>query len=308
MSVPTNASKKSNLASSRSAKSTFIQKKKVNKKLKKFKIHLSKSQLERVSLVMLKNLLKSTKSRISEKILDYIICGGSYKHLPHVKNYEVHHLISARFAKEHPNVISVKDCPAVLIPRALHIHTGSYGSRSPNYVKQETTIFSKKKKQTGSNTAALAAVLEYGTKDLINTINSHTPLNITKSDISSPYIKAQRAIYDRPNATPSHGPCNNSVQTPTCTPYRSGLDCPLDAPKSDIDCYCTSMPKENINDRTPDHVSTPKSSSYNYSKETDFVLSTPTCSNNTYNPTVPYNCTNSNNSSCTFTHPAEDNH
>ena len=293
ISIPTNASKTGNSSSSRSAKSTIANKNNLHSKIKDFKLSIPPSKFKNIGLDKLKSLLTSIRNRVSKNLLGCIICGGSYKNIPNVSNYERHHLISAKFAREHPDVIKEDDCPAVLIPRSLHVHTGSYGGRSTSYVKEENRIFDNNVLKNNSISSGLSAVLDHGVQDFIKVVNEYSSLKITKSDISSPYTKAKQAIYDRPNASPSGRSCNNSAQTPTCAPYRAEIARPLDSPKLDIDDHRASTPKKNSNDRSSDNISTPKSSSYHYNESTDFIASPSAYSNNTYNPTptVPYNYT-----------------
>lgn len=117
----------------------------------------------------LKNI--SEASRILSRMIqgDKILSGGMYSQVPHLvtinpsaqKNvWEVHHLVSAHFCRNHRDIISVHNAPAVLIPKELHRLTGSYGSswKSKLYRDKEERVFKKNR--------SIQEVFEFGLKDL----------------------------------------------------------------------------------------------------------------------------------------------
>lgn len=117
----------------------------------------------------LKNI--SEASRVLSRMIrgDKILSGGIYSQVPHLvtinpsaqKNVcEVHHLISAHFCRNHRDIISVHNAPAVLIPKELHRLTGSYGSfcKSKLYRDKEERVFKKHR--------SIQEVFEFGLKDL----------------------------------------------------------------------------------------------------------------------------------------------
>lgn len=117
----------------------------------------------------LKNI--SEASRVLSRMIqgDKILSGGMYNQVPHLvtinpsaqKNvWEVHHLISTHFCKNHRDIISVHNAPAVLIPKELHRLTGSYGSfyKSKLYRDKEERVFKKHR--------SIQEVFKFGLKDL----------------------------------------------------------------------------------------------------------------------------------------------
>ncbi|MBQ6143343.1 MAG: hypothetical protein IJI84_02485 [Clostridia bacterium] len=88
---------------------------------------------------------------------------GAYDNVFHTGTgggYESHHLISSSFCRNNPNVISVEEAPAVLIPKEVHYKTGSHSKSlmSPQYLKAEQECFEKRGK--------LEDVFELGLNDL----------------------------------------------------------------------------------------------------------------------------------------------
>lgn len=149
----------------------------------------------------LKNI--SEASRVLFRMIrgDKILSGGMFSQVPHFvtinpsaqKNvWEVHHLISAHFCRNHRDIISVHNAPAVLIPKELHKLTGSYGSfcKSKLYRDKEERVFKKYR--------SIQEVFEFGLKDLKKAMKElgYSDKEITEYFNRTPIKRVQDIIRD----------------------------------------------------------------------------------------------------------------
>lgn len=144
---------------------------------------------------------KTTKYNIPENfksipLNEIIIFGGKYKDKASVSGYEKHHLISAHFCKNHKEKLSTTTAPCIMIPKWLHLKTGSHGAsgHSKKFLNTEENIYQKQK--------SLTAVYCYGVSDLISSLKSiGYEINETDIDLLNTMTPVKNSVCALSNLT-----------------------------------------------------------------------------------------------------------
>lgn len=107
--------------------------------------------------------IEEINTHLNKKYNVEIIDGGSYYNTARADGYEVHHLISAHFCRNHPDVLSISRSPAVLIPKKVHRLTGSHiGSGYTNMIH-----YLSKEEKNYQKYQSIHALTALGIRDLI---------------------------------------------------------------------------------------------------------------------------------------------
>lgn len=169
------------------------------------------------------------------------------------REYEAHHLISNHFCRNHMDIISCEEAPAVLIPKAVHRNTGSYGNSA---LSKEYFIEEEKRFEFGG----LKAVLEFGIDDLKNAFIKSgiedtsflDPCSIVSNKLYA-YVNLLDAIYKKEQSKVSML-LKNNVFTIFKRKTLSRIDQLINCKNGD-----TNLKRERENEESP--ISTPLKSS-----------------------------------------------